>query len=69
VVTTNVDKTESKIPEAQIAAVLEHRYGDGQIYLPRSSPRTMMVLAQAHGFIDAEGYITRKGRALLARYH
>ncbi len=55
--------------ESQIAAVLEYRYGDGLVYLPRNQPKTLYTLARKNGFIDAEGYLTRKGRVLLARYH
>lgn len=55
--------------EARIAQVLEHRYGDGLVYLPKEWPGQLLSLARQFGFIDAEGYLTRKGRALLARYH
>ena len=57
------------IPEDQIAAVLEHQFGAGLAQLPRRHPSRLMDLARQHGFIDKEGYLTRKGRALLARYH
>ena len=55
--------------EPQIAALLEYRYGDGMVYLPSNGPKALYSLATQRGFIDAEGYLTRKGRALLARYH
>lgn len=58
-----------EIPESQIAAMLEQRYGDGLVYLSRNQPNTLYKLAKKHGFIDDEGYLTRKGRTLLARYH
>jgi len=54
--------------EARIAQVLEHRYGDGLVYLPREWPEQLLALAKQFGFIDDEGYLTRKGRTLLARY-
>ncbi len=54
--------------EARIAQVLEHRYGDGLVYLPREWPEQLLSLAKQFGFIDEEGYLTRKGRTLLARY-
>ena len=57
------------LAEPQIAALLECHYGDGMVYLPHSRPEALYGLATRHGFIDAEGYLTRKGRALLARYH
>lgn len=55
--------------ESQIAALLECRYGDGLVYLPSNGPKALYSLAIQLGFIDAEGYLTRKGRGLLARYH
>lgn len=55
-------------PENQIAMILHYRYGDGTVYLPRHRPSSMYTEAKSRGFIDAEGYVTRKGRALIARY-
>lgn len=63
------DHNEPDDQESQIAAVLEYRYGDGLVYLPRHQPKTLYTLARKNGFINAEGYMTRKGRVLLARYH
>ena len=61
--------TNSDSREAQIAAILEHHYGDGLVYLPRHKPNSLYSLAMKSGYIDTEGYMTRKGRALLAQYH
>ena len=65
----NHDQTQPELSESQIAAILEHRYGDGMAYLPRKHLEKLTVLAKQRGFIDAQGYLTRKGSALLARYH
>ena len=54
--------------EAQIAALLQYRYGDGMVYLPKHRSHTLYDVAMRDGFIDEEGYLTRKGRTLLARY-
>jgi len=59
---------EKQEPESQIATILEYRYGDGLVYLPRHKPSSLYSEAKSKGFIDAEGYVTRKGRALIARY-
>jgi hypothetical protein len=59
----------AEVPESQIAAILEFRYGDGLVYLPRHLPTMLLDVARSNGFIDGEGYLTRKGRALIARYH
>lgn len=54
--------------EGEIAAVLESRFGDGLVYLPKDRPSYFFLLAKKEGFINADGYLTRKGRALLAKY-
>ena len=54
--------------ERQIAELLECRFGYGMVYLPKTKPRQLLYLAVINGFIDAEGYLTRKGRILLARH-
>ncbi|MCG8378922.1 MAG: hypothetical protein MI865_05550 [Proteobacteria bacterium] len=54
--------------ESDIAKVLEYRYGDGLVYLPKHQPESLFRMAISHGFIDGEGYLTRKGRNLLAKY-
>lgn len=59
---------EQQEPESQIAMILEYRYGDGLVYLPRHKPSSFYSEAKSRGFIDDEGYVTRKGRALIARY-
>ncbi len=38
------------------------------VYLPRNKSKALLALAIQHGYVDKEGYITRKGRALIARY-
>ncbi len=54
--------------ESDIVKVLEHRYGDGLVYLPKHQPESIFKMAKIKGFVDQEGYLTRKGRTLLARY-
>ena len=54
--------------ESDIAKVLQFRYGDGLVYLPRNQPESLFKIAKNKGFIDQEGYLTRKGRYLIAKY-
>jgi hypothetical protein len=54
--------------EPQIVEVLSHRYGDGNIYLPSGSSKQLWARAIALGYISEDGYVTRKGRELLAQY-
>lgn len=55
--------------EQAIARLLACRYGDGGIYLPRRAQQTdTFEDAIADGFVSNDGFITRKGRRLLAQY-
>lgn len=54
--------------ESDIAEVLQYRYGDGLVYLPKNQSAALYKMAAYQGFIDQEGYLTRKGRNLLAKY-
>ena len=54
--------------ESNIAKVLQFRFGDGLVYLPKHQPESLYKMAKNKGFIDQEGYLTRKGRYLLAKY-
>ncbi len=62
-------KNSQEFPESQIAALLEDRFGDGLVYLPKNRSQALYSQARQRGFIDEKGYLTRKGRALIARYH
>lgn len=53
--------------ESAIAELLDHRYGDGIVYEPRHLRRGLLQAAIAGGFVSEKGFMTRKGRALLAR--
>jgi len=57
-----------EIEESQIAALLRSRFGDGMVYLSRYLPATLLEVAMRGGYVDAEGYLTRRGRTLLSRY-
>ncbi len=52
----------------QMIGLLEYRYGDGMVYLPKTKPYRLLALALVKGLIDSEGYLTRKGRVLLAHH-
>ena len=54
--------------ESEIAAMLEARFGDGLMYLSRNNSRSLYQKALEMGYVDQEGYLTRKGRTLLT-YH
>jgi len=53
--------------EQQVAGLLANRYGDGTLYLVNAGERGLLDIAIQRGFVSEEGFVTRKGRALLAR--
>ncbi len=54
--------------EVEIASVLRHHYGDGDLYLPEGTPESVVHKAIALGYLSEDGYLTRKGRDLLAQH-
>ncbi|MEX2479519.1 MAG: hypothetical protein WD928_01535 [Gammaproteobacteria bacterium] len=55
--------------EHAIAQVIACHYGDGDVYVPRSAARRAALrLAIDAGFVSREGFLTREGRRLLARF-
>lgn len=57
------------LEESEIAALLQCRFGDGMAYLPRQWQSRLLEIATRFGFVDTEGYLTRRGRKLMARHH
>ena len=60
--------TDPETRDARIAAVLQYRYVDGLVCLPRNRFMGLYLQARKIGYIDGAGYLTRSGRALLARF-
>lgn len=56
-------------PEPQLAELLSHHYGDGFVYLVSAGLEALYKLAIKEGYVTDDGYLTRKGRALLASHH
>ena len=59
----STDKTEH-----QIAELLDDRYGNGLSCHPRLRSNYIFKKAVDLGYVDADGYLTRKGRSLITRY-
>ena len=59
---------DARISETDIVKLLSSRFGDGVVYLSKNMPRKVYNLAVKKGFISPEGYVTRKGRSLLAQF-
>lgn len=53
-------------PRSALAQLLTQRYGDGAVYLSRHQSPRLLEAARAAGLISPDGYLTRKGRQLLA---
>ncbi len=62
------EKQNTLVQEHQIAAVLENRFGAGLMYVPRNLTHRLLDKATEMGLVDDNGMLTRKGRALIARY-
>lgn len=58
---------QQKQMDTAMVRLLAHRYGDGLVYLREDGERLLLDKAMGLGFVSAEGYLTPKGRALLAR--
>ncbi|MEQ8235068.1 MAG: hypothetical protein RLW61_15020 [Gammaproteobacteria bacterium] len=62
-------RTKPSQSEQSIARVIARRYGDGGIYLPRrQDQRDALRRAIDAGFVSADGFLTRAGRRLVARW-
>ncbi len=56
------------ISEQTIARAIARHYGDGGVYMPDDAERVdAMKQAVTNGFVSEDGFVTRKGRRLLAR--
>jgi hypothetical protein len=54
--------------EVECAKVVARHYGDGTVYLPAGTPWALFYVCIQRGLISDEGFVTRKGRELLAHY-
>lgn len=54
--------------EVELVRLLDHRFGDGLVYLPDPDARDVFLSAMRLGLINEEGYLTPAGRALVARH-
>ncbi|MEM7543630.1 MAG: hypothetical protein AAF384_18880 [Pseudomonadota bacterium] len=62
-----MERVASTGSQAAIAELIAHRYGDGLVYVPRTVRNGTFRDAINQGFISEDGFVTRKGRRLLAR--
>ncbi len=54
--------------DAEIAALLDRRYGDGLVYLMSDGDHTVLCRAMELGLVDEAGYLTRCGYRLARRW-
>ena len=54
--------------ERELLQLLDHRYGDGLVYLRDAAERKLYEFAIRLGLINIEGYLTPAGRSLIARH-
>ncbi len=68
--TLSVDQNEMVTLKNQIMELLQFHYGDGAIYISKHIQNhfhRILTLANRNGYVSEEGYITRRGRLLLAK--
>lgn len=54
--------------DTQVIELLGHRYADGLVYFGEASERGVFDRAVRLGLVSRDGYLTREGRAIVARY-
>ena len=53
--------------EDALLQLLDHRYGDGLVYLREDEERALLSRAMRLGLVSPDGYITPKGQHALAQ--
>lgn len=56
------------VDEVRLSRLLDHHYGDGQVYLTQSDDKSILRVAERLGLVNAEGYLTRYGRQWWAQH-
>ena len=51
----------SKITERDVAVLLDHRFGDGLVYLIHADERRLLAHAISAGLVSPEGFLTASG--------
>lgn len=67
-ISQSVEQHPADNTEHQIAELLDDTYGSGISCHPRLQSQYIFARAVDLGYIDSEGYLTRKGRSLMTRY-
>ena len=57
----------AQITERDVAIVLDHRFGDGLVYLVDANERRVLEHAISQGLVSAEGFLTPSGYRLWRR--
>ena len=52
--------------EPELLKLLDHRYGDGLVYLREDEERGLLARAIRLGLVSPDGYITPKGQSAIA---
>ena len=54
-------KRNSKATELDVAILLDHRFGDGMVYLVHADERRLLKHAISAGLVSPEGFLTASG--------
>ncbi len=61
----NPEETLRDRSDAEMIQLLDHRYGDGLVYMREASEQRVYEAAIRMGFVSHEGYLTPEGQVLL----
>ena len=56
-----------EVSEQDVAVVLDHRFGDGLVYLVDAKERPVLEHAISRGLVNSEGFLTPSGYRLWRR--
>ena len=56
-----------EVTERDVAAMLDHHFGDGLVYLLHAGERSLLEHATSLGLVSPEGYLTPAGYRLWRR--
>lgn len=63
-----LEEMEATLDYFGMLELLKNHYGDGSVYVPDGASSSLLVLAKKNGYVNDEGYLTRKGRKFVTEH-
>ncbi len=67
-VAEEIGEMESTLDHFGMLELLKNHYGDGSVYVPDGASTDLLVMAVQQGYVNEEGYLTRKGRKYVTEH-